>query len=363
MHTLHFRYGSRTAKKCSICAGAVLPTLTDPRAPQTSLLDRVLKPVLRDERDVSLARTTVLLVPLGFLLIAANFAAFSWWTVAAFWAFYLYFMGPCTLGMHNIAHRPMFKSRRWDNWLIGLMGACFGHAPGTYPGHHLSMHHREENGPDDLSSTMDYQRDSVLHFGHYVGRFLGLGLVDLARYLFRNKRRAQFKEVLVGEFGWIALCIGLAFVHLEAALACFIVPTIATRFLLMAGNWAQHAFIDPDDWENPYRSITTFVNSGYNARCYNDGYHLNHHLRSSSHWTELPERFEAIQDEVVAQRAIVFHSIDYFVIWALLMMKRHRFLAKYMVDFGEPTTIEDRVALLRHRLQPVPAVASDLVAA
>ena len=33
------------------------------------------------------------------------------------------------------------------------------------------MHHVENNLPDDLSSTMRYQRDSFLHFLVYFGRF------------------------------------------------------------------------------------------------------------------------------------------------------------------------------------------------
>lgn len=329
-------------------------TLTDPRTAPAFPLDGLLHPVLRDERDVSLARTTLMLVPAGLLLVSLNYVMFSWWTVALFWAFYFHFMGPCTLGMHNIAHRPMFKNRKWDNRLIATMGIFFGHVPGTYPSHHLAMHHREENGPEDCSTTLPYQRDSFVDFLKYVGRFLFLGLPDLFSYFKRKNRPNQLREVFVGEFGWYVLLIALSFVHLEATLAVFILPTLATRFFLMAGNWAQHAFIDPMDWENPYRSITTFVNSGYNARCFNDGYHLNHHLRSSSHWTEMPERFESIKDEVIDNQAIVFRKIDYFIIWLLLMLKQHRVLARFMVDVGdEETTIEQRVALLHDRLVPI----------
>lgn len=331
-----------------------MQAITDLREPVPRVFDRFIKPICRDERDVSLARTAFLLLPLGLTLVALNYALFSWWTVAAYWAFYLYFMGPCTLMMHNLAHRRLLRERRWDSMLIAGVGTMFGHSPGTYPGHHLSMHHREDNGPEDASSTLKYQRDSIVDFGRYVGRFMTVGLVDLGRYLWRKQRKDPLREVMVGEVGWYALCVGLAFVHLEATLVCFIVPTLTTRFLLMAGNWAQHAFIDPEQWNNPYRSVTTFINSGYNARCFNDGYHLNHHLRAAAHWTELPERFEEIREEVVRQQAVVFEKIDYFVIWLLLMARRHRTLARYMVDCGDqPTSIEDRVAMLRSRLVPI----------
>ena len=328
-------------------------TLTDPRTAPQSFVDGAIKPLIRDERDVSLARTMLGLAPAGAILVAANFIYFTWWTALAFWLFYLWNMGPCTLGMHNMAHRPMFKNRKNDFRLIALVGVFFGHAPGTYPGHHLAMHHREGNGPEDTSSTLKYQRDSLIDFFRYSGRFLILGLNDLGRYFVKKNRKDQLRTVLGGELGWYAFNIGMLFVHVEAALCCFLIPTITTRFLLMAGNWAQHAFIDPQDWDNPYRSVTTFVNSAYNARCFNDGYHLNHHLRAGAHWTEMPERFEAIMQKCQEQNAIVFRKTDYFILWALLMAKQHKRLADLMIDLGEETTTEQRIALLRERLTPI----------
>jgi hypothetical protein len=51
----------------------------------------------------------------------------------------------------------------------------------------------------------------------------------------------------------------------------FVVPLLVTRALLMMGNWAQHAFVDPEHPTDDYRTVVAFVNSGYNRRGFNYG--------------------------------------------------------------------------------------------
>jgi hypothetical protein len=49
---------------------------------------------------------------------------------------------------------------------------------------------------------------------------------------------------LTGESFFLLLSVFLCFYNLKAALSVFILPLIFIRFAMMAGNWAQHAFID-----------------------------------------------------------------------------------------------------------------------
>jgi len=65
---------------------------------------------------------------------------------------------------------------------------------------------------------------------------------------------------------------------------------------MMAGNWAQHAFIDAASPDNNYRNSITCINAYYNRVCFNDGYHIAHHLKPTQHWTEMPA-------ELLANRA------------------------------------------------------------
>jgi len=137
------------------------------------------------------------------------------------------------------------------------------------------------------------------------------------------------------------------------ALVVFVLPLLFTRFMLMAGNWAQHAFVDPDDPSNDYRTVVSFINSPYNHRCFNDGYHLGHHLKANRHWLEMPAAFLAQQPEMVRQQSIVFRKLDYFMIFVLLMLKQHRVLARYFVNLDPDTPLDQEtiIALIKHRLR------------
>ena len=130
----------------------------------------------------------------------------------------------------------------------------------------------------------------------------------------------------------------------------FIAPFVITRFAMMAGNWAQHAFIDESAPENNYRNSITCINCGYNRRCFNDGYHIGHHLKQTRHWTEMPEDFRKNIGTYAAEQAIVFTGIDFFGVWFCLMLKRYDWLALRVVELGPtPRSQEEIIAMLRAR--------------
>ncbi len=84
------------------------------------------------------------------------------------------------------------------------------------------------------------------------------------------------------------MCVGLSFVNFPATLVVFILPFVISRIIMMVGNWAQHAFIDAGDPSNHYKNSITCINTKYNHKCWNDGYHISHHVKPNMHWTEHP---------------------------------------------------------------------------
>jgi hypothetical protein len=177
--------------------------------------------------------------------------------------------------------------------------------------------------------------------------------MEITRYLLGTGRRRLARQFWTGELAFLALTVTALIVDWRPALVVFVVPVLITRFLLMAGNWAQHAFVDPDDPTNDYKTVTTFINSPYNHRCFNDGYHLGHHLKGTRHWLEMPTDFLAKKDEMIAQRSLVFRKLDYFMIFILLMTKRYRVLATYVVNLDpqHPWDVDELIALFHRRLQ------------
>jgi fatty acid desaturase len=164
-----------------------------------------------------------------------------------------------------------------------------------------------------------------------------------------------FRRTIIGEYGFLLACaVGLYYRPLPT-LFVFVIPFVMLRFMMMAGNWGQHAFVDPVQADNDYKSSITCINTRYNERCFNDGYHIIHHLKPALHYTEMDVEFEQHREKYGAEDAIVFTGIDFFGVWVMLMLGRHRALAKAFVQLpGAPVRNEDEiVALLKHRLAPI----------
>lgn len=343
-----------------------LPIITDPVAKKVEnpgFLARFFLKRLSDERDMPFVdlclKITFVLLPSAALLFVNPYpAAWMFWTHVVLHAFLiLYFAAPFTLMLHNTSHRMFFKQPYsiWNNYIPWFLGFFMGQSPDLFYSHHIGMHHSEGNLPKDKSTTLVFQRDSFRDFCIYYFRFLFIGLFDLAAY-FRTtnqKKREHFTRLIYrGELLYFALCIGLLFVNWAATLFVFILPLVLVRFGMMSGNWAQHAFVSQDQPTNDYQSSITCLNTAYNRNCFNDGYHIGHHLYPSMHWTDMPGEFLKNQDQYAANRAIVFEGLDYHQIWWYLMWKRYDILAKHFVNVGNVyQSDEEIIAMLRSRTQ------------
>jgi fatty acid desaturase len=322
-------------------------------------IDRAILSLLNDPRDLPFAH---LILTIAFTLVPAAVylfwpGRFSWWLAPVYWGVVFFvFLDRFVLMLHNTSHRKLFRrARRALNGVIPWgLGPFLGLTPETYYSHHIAMHHVEGNGRADLSSTEPFQRDSLLHFLAYLGRFFFGVIVELSLYHHRRGRRKMLVRTLVGELTYGVVVAGLFFLSWQAALTVFVVPLVVVRFLMMAGNWGQHAFIDGDDPRCLYRNSITCINTRYNRRAWNDGYHIGHHLKPSLHWSQMPADFTAHVPDYAREGALVFEGLDYFQIWALLMMKCHGVLARHVVALdGATRSLEDTIALLKSRLRPV----------
>jgi fatty acid desaturase len=335
--------------------------IRDPRSTSTPWYVRWALPLLADERDGQL----VAVMAQSALLAVAGAALFLvrrgfWWGAAGYWAvLVLGVLDRFTLMLHCTSHRRLFHPRhpRLERLVPWVLGPFLGQTPDTYFAHHMGMHHQEENLPDDLSSTLRYRRDSLPAWLRYWARFMVLGLPELARYLARRGRHKLLRRVLVGEAAFWAVTLALLAVNPAATLVVLVGPVLLIRTLMMMGNWTQHAFVCPEQPANPYRASLTCLNTRYNRRCFNDGYHAVHHLAPRTHWTDHPAEFERRLGEHGRHDAVVLDGLDYFQVWLLLMTGRWGRLARAFVRLpGAPARSDEEViALLRARVEPVPA--------
>jgi fatty acid desaturase len=142
-------------------------------------------------------------------------------------------------------------------------------------------------------------------------------------------------KLIRGEILFAGACVGLSFINFPATFVVFILPFIISRIIMMVGNWAQHAFIDAEDPDNCYKNSITCINTKYNHKCWNDGYHISHHIKPSMHWTEHPVYFRKTLDQYITNDAIVFDGIHFLHVWLWLMTKRYDLLAKHFVNIGD----------------------------
>jgi fatty acid desaturase len=213
------------------------------------------------------------------------------------------------------------------------------------------MHHAEGNLLTDLSTTMPYRRDSFAHWLHYMVRFAIGSFTNFPRYFIQRGRTKMMRRWVAGEAAWAVLVLGAWWLNPLAATIVFIMPLVTIRTLFMCGNWGQHAFVDVNDANNPYRNSTCLLNHRYNRRCFNDGYHIVHHLRPAMHWAEMPKFFEAHWERFAAEDAIVFDGLgNNQTVWWCLMLGRYDKLAEHLVQWpGKERTMAERIAFLQSR--------------
>ena len=86
-------------------------------------------------------------------------------------------------------------------------------------------------------------------------------------------------------------------------------------------------------------------------------------MKANRHWSEMPADFEKNLAKYRAEGAVIFEGVDYFQIWAMLMTKQYKALAKRFVDLSDKRRSDDEIiAFLRARTQAIKA-APDVRAA
>lgn len=342
-------------------ADELLASITDPTEPPDPtwydrIIDRAVRPYLVDERDVVFTRLATralgLLVPasVGLYLLP------GWWAMALLVPYvvlvFVKFAAPVMLALHAVTHRPLFRRpvrglrRIWTHWLPLYIGVT----PFAYKAHHVFMHHTENNGDDDLSGTAEYRRDNVKHFAHYWLRFLLFGYWHMASWM-RRRDRKGLALVLLGDAACYALAIGLLFWKPAATLVVFIIPYFMMRYFMMAGNWTEHSFVDVDQPTNSYRNSMNLINTRFNHRCFNAGYHLVHHIVPGRHWADTPDAFAKYLPRMIEEDAILFYGVpSNQTIWWKLMTGNYDYLAERLLDLGNRRpTHEEKVAFLKQR--------------
>ncbi|KAF2757926.1 acylamide-delta3(E)-desaturase, partial [Pseudovirgaria hyperparasitica] len=243
-----------------------LPDVQLPKFLQRYVLSPYIKwarHAVRNESDVVMITHLILYFTTSVPSALYLFYSFDYWHAFAHVIMQGYYMGTYTLMMHQHIHgRGILSKRFWlfDTVFPYITDPLMGHTWNTYFYHHVKHHHVEGNGPNDLSSTLRYQRDDVWHFLHYIGRFYFLIWFDLPRYFLRKGKTTMAAKAAFFEIGnYLAIYLLAAYVNKRAAVFVFVLPLAFMRIGLMVGNWGQHAFVDDEEPDSDFRSSITLI--------------------------------------------------------------------------------------------------------
>lgn len=223
---------------------------------------RWARSIVRVDTDVVMLTHLVLYLCTSIPSAIYLFYNFHWWHGPLHFAMQIYYMGSYTLMMHQHIHMRGVLNKKYaaiDHAFPYILDPLMGHTWNSYFFHHVKHHHIEGNGPDDLSSTVRYQRDDIWNFLHYVGRFYFLIWFDLPRYFFQKRKPGL--ALKAGGFeiaNYLFLCAMFSW-NARATFFVFLMPLAIMRLGLMIGNWGQHAFVDETEPTSDFRSSITVI--------------------------------------------------------------------------------------------------------
>ncbi|CAG8979855.1 hypothetical protein HYALB_00002628 [Hymenoscyphus albidus] len=305
-----------TSWKCSQAPPWLNRLLIQPYIWQTQ--DMVRRP-----SDIIYISHLLVLCLIGLPNLILLFAHFSWIHAVLHELLVLYFLGPYTIIMHHHLHGRGILSPRWasiDASFPYILGPLMGQTWNSFYYHH-KHHHVEDNGPDDLSSTLRYQRDSTSDLCIYLARFVLLNWFELPWYYIRKGKPVMGLKY----FGWEVLSLGFIALLVKyngrAAMAALVLPLIQWRVLVMMNNWGQHTFVDEVEPTSKFRFSVTLIGAVANRHSLNDGYHTSHHLSPRRHWRDHPFEFIKAWDRYSNQEALIVQNVNFISLAILLCRK------------------------------------------
>ena len=187
---------------------------------------------------------------------------FTWLHGMLHWLMQLSYCGSFTLMLHNHIHNSGLLQKRYawfDFTWPYILEPLMGHTWDSYYYHHVKHHHVENNGPEDLSSTIRYQRDELWDFFLYVGRFIAFIWIELPLYFLRKRKIALAVKSACSELSSYLLIYILVRANFYPTLFVLIIPLIQMRIGLMVGNFGQHALVDDVEPNSNFRSSITLI--------------------------------------------------------------------------------------------------------
>lgn len=128
------------------------------------------------------------------------------------------------------------------------------------------------------------------------------------------------------------------------AVAYILYPLLENVILLACIQWCWHAFLDPQNPENPYVGSITVLQGPINVL--GEDFHVVHHQYPGTHWTTHQAKYEVFTiskvnfyffylflfqkhlSEYTKLKGAVFENTHAFEMFFLIILKKYRFLSR-----------------------------------
>ena len=255
--------------------------------------------------------------------------------------------GHTRLGFYN---NPIlnFILKNSFNWWIGLF---FGVMPSSFACGHSINHHKYNNGPLDVVSTADKPRDNFGNFVRFVPRFFlyAVNVSTIRQFYFEGDMKTSWKMLMgtIFYFIWFGMFFRLSPIF---AVAYILYPLLENVILLACIQWCWHAFLDPQNPENPYVGSITVLQGPINVL--GEDFHVVHHQYPGTHWTTHQAKYEKHLSEYTKLKGAVFENTHAFEMFFLIILKKYREIAERFHDYsGTLKTIEEKEELIKTYLR------------
>jgi len=258
--------------------------------------ERLAERVLRVEHGANLGPLLhVACYAALFALLVAPGAVVAWPARSALWLVTTLLNYSLTIGvMHMHCHRKLFVARALNRALE--LALCFPSllTSAEMTVLHVHHHHKHNDGAGDVTSTLGRERGLAaigywLSYGWTVKWFTvrSIYATDVRRW-----RKQGFRATFAIDTALCAAAITALMVWRPwPMVTCYWIPFAVTHVTIGYFSWLTHA--PAGDRTGIDGSVNT-VDNVLNLFIFNQGYHAVHHEHPGIHWTDIPDRLDAM---------------------------------------------------------------------
>ncbi|KAL9657441.1 hypothetical protein ABK040_016710 [Willaertia magna] len=238
----------------------------------------------------------------------------------------------------------------FNHWLIQwFVGLFYGQIAYSYSVGHNKIHHKYDNGLDDVHTNIDIDRTDSWSFIMYIPRFgaYWLGITPFGHFLAHKEYRyawliAKGMIFYYGVFYLLYQAFGLTF-----ALCYFIFPQLEAITFFSAISYMWHLWISPEDPTNPYINSVTIVKGHDNV--WGEDYHAIHHHAVSVHWRDADNHYDDHEKEYQENMATIFTDCEEGVLLYWVFSGNWDEIAAHFIDLNGKLSHEEKKDLLMRR--------------